>query len=530
MNHNKRGEIATVVALAALVVIGISSFIASNLLKQKFTFLPRAQTSTTWSLDSWDEAANRCPDKGSGLGPCICSQLQSEGICAPVSSINAKGLTCIRNKWDTTWGCWGNPGSVNVPGTPDSSSVPSGDSCGTIQSQYGTCPDWASENSCHQRLDPPGDPDYGLWFKCVNRWWNGPCASKEACEGSVAAPPADSSSTAVDTSTNGDATSYGGLAVRNGNCFSYDNCKDNCVLNAQNRGESDADQWYCNATKDGKGDVTGRYCCYPELSDRVSLTPTPGPGRLGGKCVNVYSVTNWCYPGLKCENSKCVESTSSPTPRPTRTPTPSTTPGPSPTPTPAPVVIAGNEEGTCTSIPTDIKFGPYLGTYSVFKETFIGSAPPCGNNVLVGQFGEDRVYRSCPTNSSPICLYTCYRGNQVYNCQNVNDQNSQEIVRILNDTSASIHLDNLEMKKYRWGFNVSNIINLNGGDPINGGELKSGETRTVDFSNDPQVKCSGFSGVDAMLYYRDNSGNNTSTPRTPVQNCITGIELLIIIK
>ena len=200
MNHNKRGEIVTLIALAALVVIGLSAFAASNFLKQKFTFLPRAQQSTTWSLDAWDEAANRCPDKGSGLGPCICTQLQSDGICAPVDSINAKGLTCIKNKWDTSWGCWGTPDQANAPGTSDSTST-TGDSCGTVKSQYGACPTWATENSCHQRLDPPGDPDYGLWFKCVNRWWNGPCDSKEVCESSVAAPPAEAPSTAVDTST-----------------------------------------------------------------------------------------------------------------------------------------------------------------------------------------------------------------------------------------------------------------------------------------------------------------------------------------
>lgn len=489
------------IAMVMLVVIGISTFVASNFLKQRFTFLPRAQTSTTWSLDAWDEAANRCPDKGSSLGPCICSELGSDGICAPVGSTNVKGLTCIRNKWDTSWGCWGSPSSANVPGTPDSSSAPA-NSCGTIKSQYGTCPNWATENSCHQRLDPPGDPDFGKWFKCVNRWWNGPCESKEACDG-TGAPPAEAPATAVDTSTEAPA----GPVDRSGlsSCYNFSNpqnCTNLCVS-----GRPDVDptqEWYCSDSSEGQSRIPGRYCC-PETitAPPVGTATTAAPGTLDGACRSTYP---YCYGSLTCKNDICIESTASPTPALTTTPTPT--------------VVAGNEEGTCTAIPRRIKF---VRSWS-FEETSIGQSS-CGNNVLVGQNGEDRVYRNCSTNSSPICLYTCYHKDQVYNCQGVSDQNGQEIVRILNATSTSIYLIGLNITKHRFLiFDAANIINLNGE------ELKSGDTRTVDFSNDPQVRCSGFSKVDAILYYTDSSRTNKSTPITPGQSCLLGIELLIIIK
>lgn len=490
---------STLVALAALVVIGLSSFIASNLLKQKFTFFPKAQQSTIWSLDAWDEAANRCPDKGSGLGPCICTQLQSDGICAPVGSINPKGLTCIKNKWGTTWGCWGTPSSANVPGTPDSSSAPSGDSCGLTRSQYGTCPDWATENSCHQRLDPPGDPDYGKWFKCVNRWWNGPCDSKEVCEGSVAAPPAEAPSTAVDTSA---AAPVGPVDRSAGLCWNYNtqtNCEATCKSNAEERTESDFSDWYCNENREGDSDKSGQYCCPPELS---ALTPTPAPGTLGGACG--YYINVGCDPGLKCVNLICEESTSSPTPS-----------------TPTPAVIAGNEEGTCTASGKNIKI---RASNDTITESNNGPTT-CGNSVLVGEKGDFRVYRICQNDSSKECLYACYNKQVKYNCLSAGDQSYQNVVRVLNKTAGPIILNSIKIKKHVfWIGDGESTIAVNYPLPI-------GETYTVDFSNDTSVSCGAlsFSRIDVEVFYKDNFGAFKFI-ETQNQLCTFGIQLLLVIN
>ena len=340
---------STLIALAVLVVIGISTLVASVFLKQKFTFFPKAQQSTAWS---WDEAANQCPDKGSDLAPCICRQLQSEGICAPVGSINENGLVCNANKWDNSWGCWGSPDQASEPGAQDSTSV-SGDSCGLTPSQYGACPDWATENSCHQRLDPPGDPDYGLWFKCVNRWWNGPCDSQEACDG-VAAPPAEDTSTTVDTSTSVDISSSNTTTYTSGECIrmgSATNCKDVCK---KGRPGTDPNQkWFCSA--DGINPTPGQYCCPLNLSESVSLTP----GKLNGPCKEPFFDQFYSYNGcddygLICsEDNICIKSPS-PTPRLTLTPTPRVTAGPSPilgsdlTPVPSPITTPPTYS-TCTN-------------------------------------------------------------------------------------------------------------------------------------------------------------------------------------
>ena len=508
MNYNKRGEIATMVALAALVVIGLSSFIASNLLKQKFTFLPRAQQSTTWSLDSWDEAANRCPDKGSGLGPCICSQLPSEGICAPVGSINAKGLTCIKNKWDTTWGCWGSPSSANIPGAADSSSAP-GSSCGLTRSQYGTCPDWATENSCHQRLDPPGDPDYGKWFKCVNKWWNGPCDSKEVCEGSVAAPPAEAPPTAGDTSTETQAgpVDTSGLS----SCYNYTsqtNCEAKCQRN-------NTDDWYCNKTIDGKGTVSGKYCCFPELSDRISLTPTPAPGTLGGQCG--YYINVGCNSGLKCVDTICVEDTSTVTIAPAP-PIPITTPGLA--------VITGNEEGKCFVENAIIKVRT-----ETFTENSLGEAS-CGSNVLLGQSGNYTVYRTCQDMSGNIkpCRYACFNKNKLTNCFEAVDERWTNTVRIMNNTIYNLTIDSLLITKHQGipGYYPP---------PVVGKKLIPDETYTVDFSG-TDAGCGtwfNYKTVDASLTYTTSKPDGTVVVangfvKSDWQWCQWGVNIVIIIK
>lgn len=379
---------STLIALAVLVVIGLSALVASNFLKQKFTFLPRAQQSTAWS---WDEAANQCPDKGSDLAPCICRQLQSEGICAPVGSINENGLVCVANKWDNSWGCWGSPDQASEPGAQDSTSV-SGDSCSLTPSQYGACPDWASENSCHQRLDPPGDPDYGLWFKCVNRWWNGPCDTQEACDG-IAALPAEDTSTTVDTSTSVDISSSNTATYTSGECIrmgSATNCNDVCK---KGRPDTDPNQeWFCSA--DGINPTPGQYCC----PMNIDLTPTPGVGQLGGACNNYY----WaCDPSLhlKCVNSICVEDTSNLTPGATRTPTPSPTAGPSPvpgsSPTPNPTFATPPANSTCTNYGAS-PIEPNIKCPDTRTENCLSSGYPGIRYVNVGcGVGNDSCKYSC---------------------------------------------------------------------------------------------------------------------------------------
>ena len=451
---------STLIALAVLVVIGISALVASVFLKQKFTFFPKAQQSTTWS---WDEAANQCPNKGSDLAPCICRQLQSEGICTPVGSVNENGLVCITNKWDNSWGCWGSPDQANVSDTTDSS-FETGDSCGTIQSQYGTCPDWASENSCHQRLDPPDDPDYGKWFKCVNRWWNGPCDSQEACDG-TAALPAEDTTTAVDTSTETQAgpVDTSGLS----SCYNYtsqNNCEAKCQLN-------NADDWYCNKTIDGKGDTSGKYCCFPELSDRVMT-----PRKLGGNCMPYNPGDPGCDAPFICEDSICVDST---------IPNPATETG-TPIPIPTQAFIA---EGTCDASGTSIGFG----SCSYFEQS---GSQDCSNSTPIYNSNGCVIYRVC---GGQNCKYNCYENGNNKNCLGADDpQTGYDYIHIVNSLPNDKVIGKIIIEKQRLG---GNPIKELGGITLTSGDSYSINLNGIGFTCD----AISFNSMKVYLFNPDGS-------------------------
>jgi len=513
MNHNKQGEIATLLTLGLVIVgtvitLGASLFISNK----KANLALNSKAETQCAFGDWDCAAIGANNETGR----ICANM-GKSFCAPGDGRTEPGNpnnVCTPNKWDTTWGCWGSPSSANTPGTPDSSPA-TGNSCSLTQSQYGSCPDSVAENGCYQRLDPPGDPDYGKWFKCVNRWWNGPCDSKEACDG-VAAPPSDS---APVVPINRDRLS---------GCYNFSssqNCQTLCVSGRP--GVDPAQEWYCSDNWQGQSRTPGQYCC-PETAVPPLAEPPPAdappegivPGTLGGACIinysSYYSYSS-CYAKLKCEKGVCVENTVSSTPRPTRIPTPSptagpsSTPGPSSIPTPNPILTPiFIVEGQCNASGTSIGFGGCSYFENIGRQNCSNSTPILNSNGCV-------IYRVCGSNTGDDCKYNCYENGKNKNCLGAGDpQINYDYIRIINSSRADIVIGKIIIEKQR----------RLGGNPIrelSGTTLAPGVSYSINLNN-ISFTCDAIS-FNSMKVYLFNPDESLLVSGS--DGCWGGVNILI---
>ena len=129
---NRKAEIATLLTIGALVVIGITAFTSSFFLNQKKT--TNSKATVTVAYGDWDAASATCKEIGQNNTICICSQFSTSG-CDSVAVANrasqSDGKVCIANKWDNKWGCW-----LNVQPSPAVSTqlaTSSGPSCSAKQ-------------------------------------------------------------------------------------------------------------------------------------------------------------------------------------------------------------------------------------------------------------------------------------------------------------------------------------------------------------------------------------------------------------
>lgn len=245
MNHNKWGEIATLLALG-LVIVGTVITLATSLFvnNQKTNLASSPKAETQCAFADWDCAVKDC----NGQAGCICGKM-GKGFCSP-GNCQAEGGTgndvCVPNKWDGKggWGCWGPAvGDVCAP-QPSPSPSPGASSLGGVQ-------------NC-----TPGGGSFGNDGKyyCCFKAYEGPSTKLPYPHYEVIpSPPTTNCAVAAGTTV--------GTTGKTVSCEDYRStniCQGNCP--------GDHQGWSC----------TGSICCPPEVTPTrtappVGATATPAP-------------------------------------------------------------------------------------------------------------------------------------------------------------------------------------------------------------------------------------------------------------
>ncbi len=376
MKNLRKGEIATVLTIGALIVLGVTSFISSNFLKNKQTITPKAEgpPCVRWigpGPNDWEPEGNgtgfACEsyDKCNKGGAC-------DNVCCKPGTVRADGAVCNQSNGECYTGtAWGSieptqpacsPGKVDASGqcnpaccdTNNGNADCPGQVCGVPNGACGT-----------------GTKGYSCGTNKYVRTCNGATCAWTFCDG-VNFPDAECASSPVD---NADNRAKGAIK-----CDSDDACRtgpapttkagvNKCInsLGAQEScpatyneccGQGFARKVHKNCTQsntsgcsyyceDGKG---GRVDCGDAAACSVATNqctgrylPTVAPTARPQTCPGVCDNRNACPTGQNrstyapfntfCKNNNrgnycCLRTAQGPTPTPGRTVTPVNSPTP----------------------------------------------------------------------------------------------------------------------------------------------------------------------------------------------------------
>ncbi len=222
MKKNKRGEIATIITLGAIIVLGLVSFISAK-------FLSKNQLTTKSNAEGVSCTANTVPpnappfpancDSVTTIGKCVKDTLHNNLYPFPDPWIKCgtdkrwygpcqDKQTCLSGGVNSQTNTGSQQSAQPAGQTSQSNSQPSTGACGGTKTGYGNCSAVSPAGSCVYRSYAAADPHYfNQWIYCCgadNFWYakdtnsQDPAKgwqSKDECTQAGGTTPASSSST-----------------------------------------------------------------------------------------------------------------------------------------------------------------------------------------------------------------------------------------------------------------------------------------------------------------------------------------------